>query len=91
MHGAFEIPLASFKLALLPFAIAFSWLPEELDLLDGMTLGAGFGAALGGGIGLAVKMRNENLEIENMVVAGTIIGIVAGALVVAAGKLTGAS
>lgn len=91
MSGAFEISVASFKLALLPLAIAFSWLPEELDLLAGMTLGAGFGAALGGGIGLIVKIRNEDSEIENMVVAGTIIGIVAGALVVAAGKLTAAS
>lgn len=87
MYGA-ELSITSFKLALMPSAVAFSWLPEELNLLDGMTLGAGFGAALGGGIGLFLKeLLHWNVELESMIVASTILGVVAGAGVVAAGKL----
>jgi hypothetical protein len=65
----------------------YSWLPEELNLLDGMTLGAGLGAAAGGLLGLILKIRDDGIEIENFVVVGTVAGVVSGAVFVAAGNL----
>jgi hypothetical protein len=72
-----------------PLGVVFSWLPEKLSLLDGMTLGAGFGAAIGGGIGLFLKtvLNQQDIELENLIVAGTIGGLVLGAAGVAAGVL----
>ena len=62
-------------------------MPETLDLLDGMLLGAGFGSASGGGFGLILKWRGKTIELENFVATGTIIGVVAGGLFVAAGNM----
>jgi hypothetical protein len=65
----------------------YTWLPEKLDLLDGMILGAGFGSALGGGFGLILKWRDKTIELEHFVATGTIIGVIAGGLLVAAGNM----
>jgi hypothetical protein len=65
----------------------YTWLPDKIDLLGGMILGAGFGSASGGGFGLILKGRHKTIELENFVAAGTIIGVVAGGLFVAAGNM----
>jgi high-affinity Fe2+/Pb2+ permease len=72
---------------MLLLSTVYTWLPEKLDLLDGMILGAGFGSALGGGFGLLLKWKRKTIELENFVATGTIIGVVAGGLFVAAGHL----
>jgi hypothetical protein len=78
-------PLAVGPVLLL--STVYTWLPGNLDLLDGMILGAGFGSALGGGLGLILRWRNKTIELENFVTTGTIIGVVVGGLLVAAGNL----
>jgi hypothetical protein len=65
-------------------AITYSWLPEKLDVIDGMTLGAGLGAALGGGIGLLASTTTAS----KLAPAGTILGVVVGGGVVVLEKAT---
>jgi hypothetical protein len=73
--------------------IVFSWLPEKLNLLEGMALGAGFGAAFTGLLGLALKViaktdeAKEKIELESFIIVGTVAGVAGGALVVVAGNL----
>jgi hypothetical protein len=47
-----------------------SWLPDKLDLADAMVLGAGVGAALGGGVGLLPIVQ---AKAPQLAAAGTIV------------------
>jgi hypothetical protein len=62
-------------------ATTYSWLPDKVDLLNGMALGAGLGAALGGGISLLPWVR-----MDRMPAVGTVVGVVIGGLAVAIGN-----
>jgi hypothetical protein len=73
---------------LLTSSVTFFWLPDKLDLLSGMTLGAGLGAGLGGFCGLMWKwLVNRSAELENSVVLGTVAGLAIAAAAVVAGNL----
>lgn len=73
------------KLTLL-LGTTYSWFPEKIDLLNGMTLGAGLGAGAAGLLGLILTLLDRNVNLEIFVIGGTIAGIIFGAAAVAAGN-----
>jgi hypothetical protein len=81
-----SVRLAKPKPAVLGFgqlATEYTWFPEEIDLLNGMALGAGLGAAVGGVFALVLR----GVSGDRIAAVGTVVGIVIGVGAVAAGNL----
>lgn len=74
-------------------SVTFSWLPEKINLVEGITLGAGFGSLMGSGWALILKakaktaQKREKIEMETMVAAGAVLGVAAGVIFVVAGNV----
>jgi hypothetical protein len=72
--------VSGFALVAVKVATSYSLLPDKLDLLDGMVLGAGIFTGLGGGIGL-IRGRTADAA-STGATTGAVIGLVVGALFV---------
>ena len=60
-------------------ATTLSWLPDKLDLANAMVLGAGVGAAVGGGVGLLPIVE---AKAPQLAAAGTVVFLVLATLAV---------
>ncbi|HEY2335724.1 MAG TPA: hypothetical protein VGH58_12055 [Solirubrobacterales bacterium] len=60
-------------------ATTLSWLPDKLDVANAMVIGAGVGAAVGGGLGLLPFVKAKATKLS---AAGTVVFLALATLVV---------